>query len=74
MLKESGRLPIIKETDDIAWVDVCPHLVGQKGIIDGTSAPYTTVDNQTKCDYSLKLIDMEGKTAWYNEEQLELNN
>jgi hypothetical protein len=51
---------IIEETIGSIIVDPCPEMVGKVGIVDKVNGDR----------YSLTCI--EGKLAWYNEEQLEL--
>jgi len=53
---------LISEDEYSYTVDMSPYLVGQVGVVVG----YSDIDGS----YSLSGIS--GKTAWYNEEQLEL--
>ena len=55
---------LYKEVGDILWLDTMPEIVGKKGVIDNIS----NIQGDDK--YSIKGIM--GKTAWYNENQLEL--
>lgn len=52
------------ETEDSWWIDISPSYVGKVGIVKKIS------NTQNIPKYSLKDID--AKTAWYDEEQLEL--
>jgi hypothetical protein len=66
IFKESKEFPIITQTDNIAFIETCPELVGKTGII---SSIKVNQDGQPK--YALRGIP--GKIAWYNEDQLQLN-
>ena len=57
-------LPVIKEYENCTSYDLSPELVGQCGTI--TKATVT----QGIPQYSISGVS--GKTAWYDEEQLEL--
>lgn len=54
---------VYKEVDGVYWIDLNPELVGQEGVI------VTVSNTQNIPKYSLSGPN---KTAWYNEDQLEL--
>lgn len=68
---------IIEETDDIFVVDMCPEVVGQTATIVGSyhdlySSPTDSPQVIAKNKQSYSLLNIKGKSAWYQEEQLEL--
>ena len=58
--------PIISEDENIIWNDMQSEIVGKYGVVDKVT------ETQGITKYSLDGIPQ--KSAWYNEEQLELEN
>lgn len=58
-----SSLPLIYEDENIRWLDLCPEVVGQTGIVVKSTM------TQKKPLYAIDGI--EGKGAWYCEEQME---
>lgn len=59
------NFPIIHKTSHMIFYDMNPDLVGQIAVVD------KVIKTQGKYKYSLKGVN---KTAWYNENQLELSD
>lgn len=59
-----SSFPLIKELESLRLVDLQADLIGQQGVIDRV-----LVVTQGRPKYSVDGIS--GKTAWYNEDQLE---
>lgn len=57
---------LIEEDENVRWLDTSPEVVGQEGIISLVSI------TQGVPKYAIGGI--KGKSAWYNEEQIEMIN
>lgn len=55
--------PILKEDDKAIIYDMNPEMIGKEGVVRISS------ETQGKPEYALEI---QGKQAWYNEDQLEL--
>ena len=60
----STSLPVYKENEKIKWVDMCSSIIGATGIVQ------KIIKTQGIPKYSLSGIN--GKTAWFMENQLKL--
>lgn len=58
------KMTALKEDGYFKWYDMQPELVGKKGVVNKVT------NTQNKPKYGLSGIA--GKSAWYDEEQLEL--
>jgi len=66
---------ILKEDESFWWVDMKPELVGKEGIVKGSYEDlYGTrhIEAREKPKPVYSIYGIEGKSSWYNEEQLEL--
>lgn len=68
---------ILFEDENIWTVDIKPNLVGKEGIVEGSYADLSEIkgwgstrDERNQKQYSIKGI--KEKSAWYDEQQLEL--
>ena len=67
MSKNSGvevKFPVIYEDDKVIWYDMNSGVVGKVGVVTDVK------ETQGMIGYSLSEIA--GKTAWYDEDQLEI--
>lgn len=58
--------PLIHETESLRYLDMSPELVGQEGIVSKVTI------TQGVPKYAISGIS--GKSAWYDEQQMELIN